>query len=117
MLISGKEKIMNKLGKYAVVVGVVVAIIGGFVAATWVVTALTVLGVVVGLLNVNTKEIKDFLIGSVSLVVISSMGANGMTQIPEVGPILMRIYISLLLFISPAAIIVALKAIYEIAKD
>ncbi len=114
---SRKERKMDKLGKYAVVVGVVVAIIGGFVAQSWVVTALTVLGIIVGLLNVRTKEVKDFLLGTVALVVISSFGANGMAQIPEIGPVLTRIYISLLLFICPAALIVSLKVIYEIAKD
>ena len=108
---------MEKLGKYAFVVGVVVAIIGGFIVAAWVVTALTILGIIVGLLNVRAKEVKDFMLGSVALVVISSLGANGVAEIPEIGPIVSRMYISLLFFICPAAIIVALKAIYEIGKD
>ena len=108
---------MDKLGKYATIVGVVIAIIGGFVAAPWILTALTILGVVVGLLNVKTKEVKDFLLASVALVVISALGANAIAQIPEVGPVVMRVYISLMLFICPAALIVALKVIYEIAKD
>ena len=108
---------MDKLGKYAVVVGVIVAIIGGFIVATWVVTALTLLGIIVGLLNVRAKEVKDFLLGAVALVIISSLGANGIAEIPEIGPIVSRIYISLLFFICPAAIIVALKTVYEIGKD
>jgi hypothetical protein len=72
---------MDKLGTYAAIVGVVLAILGGFVVAAWVLTVLTILGVIVGLMNVGKKEVKDFLLACVALVVVSALGANGLANI------------------------------------
>ena len=52
---------MDKIGKIAFIAGVVISIIAGFLTANWIYWALTLLGIVVGFLNVGQKEVKDFL--------------------------------------------------------
>ncbi|MEE4311569.1 MAG: hypothetical protein V2J62_06835 [candidate division KSB1 bacterium] len=108
---------MDKIGKIAFIAGVVISIIAGFLTANWVYWALTLLGLVVGFLNVGQKEVKDFLLAALALVIISALGSDQITALPEVGPVLGKIYVALLTFVSPAALIVALKALFGMAKS
>jgi len=107
---------MEKVGKISFIGGVIVSIIAGFITSQWIFAALTILGMVVGLLNISAKEVQLFLLAAVSLVIISALGADQIVKIPMIGITLERMYIALLTFVSPAAIIVALKSIYHHAK-
>ena len=107
---------MDRVGRYAFIVGVVVSLLAGFIAANWIFPVLTVLGLIIGLLNVTAKEIQSFLLAAVSLVIIAALGSDQIGGIPEVGETLGRIYHALLAFVSPAALVVALKALIGVAK-
>jgi hypothetical protein len=65
--------------------GVVVAILAGFIAANWIFPALTILGLIVGLMNVTASEVQSFLLAAVSLVIVSALGADKIQGLPEVG--------------------------------
>ena len=108
---------MDKIGRIAFIVGVVIAILAGFFTWNWIYAALTILGLIVGFLNVGASEVQNFLLATIGLVIISYFGSNMIGSVPLVGDTLGRIYAALLAFVSPAAIIVALKAIYSVAKD
>jgi hypothetical protein len=103
-----------RLGHWAFIVGIVIAIIAGLVPAwqtptiTWV---LVILGLIVGLLNITAKETVEFLVAAVALMLIGSAGA-----IPALGTIVLSILANIVAFVAPAALIVALKSIYELAK-
>jgi len=107
---------MDKVGRICFIVGVVVSIIAGFITANWIFVALTILGLVVGFLNLAAKEVQSFLLAAIGLVIISAMGSNQITALLLVGTILGRIYTALLTFVSPAAIKVALKSIFNVAS-
>jgi len=98
-------------GWWAFVIGLVVAVIAGFTgnlgAWTWL---LALLGLVVGYLNVQEKEAVTFLVASVALMLAGS--ANLETLWAPLAPILAGVVV----FVAPAAIIVAIKAVYETAK-
>jgi hypothetical protein len=106
-----------KIGHIAFVFGVIVSIVTGFFFKDWLLWLLTVLGIIVGFLNIATKEVQSFLLAAVSLVIISAFGGELIYDLPRIGPILGSIYISLLTFVAPAAIVVALKSLYQAAKD
>ncbi len=108
---------MDKIGRYAFLGGVVVSVIAGFISMDWIFAALTVLGLVVGFLNVGATEVQNFLLAAVGLVIISYFGADKIGSLPLVGDVLGRIYSALLAFVSPAAIIVALKSLYTVSKE
>lgn len=101
-------------GSWAFLVGFILALIfGAFGAVDVLAWLLVVLGLVVGFLNITDKETKPFLLAGTVLVIVSALGANAMSVIPVVGSILNAI---LALFI-PATIIVALKSVFQLARE
>jgi len=112
--------LVAKVGSWAFIFGVVVALVvgifGGKGDLSVATTVLIILGLIVGLLNVTGKETTPFLLASVSLVIVSSMGGN---VFPAYGffSVLKATLNSVITFVMPATIIVALKAIYALAHD
>lgn len=116
-----KSSTMDKVGSWAFIIGVLVALIigifsfGGFNATL--VSILIVLGIIVGLLNVTSHETSGFLIAAVSLVIVAALGGNVLGAIAVVGPYLAAVLNALMTFVIPATIIVALRAIAALAQD
>ncbi len=111
---------MNKLGHWSFILGVAIAIVAGLATGLagfqneWIATILVILGVVVGFLNISEKEISSFLIAAIALLVA---GAAGLGSLPVIGPsILGPILVNIATFVAPAAVIVALKAVYSLGK-
>jgi len=107
---------MEKLGSWSFIIGLAIAILVGLFteASGIIVTVLVILGVIVGFLNVTDKEVSNFLIASVALMLA---GGAKLDMIPVVGGILVRVLANVVVFVAPAAIIVAIKAIYELASN
>ncbi len=110
---------LEEIGSYAFIAGVVIAIIAGFVtlSAALVTEALVVLGLIVGLINVTEKETQQFLMATVSLVIVSYFAGTGLAAVPAIGAQLQKILFGIMTFVTPAVIIVALKQVYSIAKS
>ena len=104
-----------KIGHWAFIVGVLLAIVAGLipqlqtVTVTWI---LVILGLVVGLLNITAKETTEFLVAVIALMIVGSAGA-----IPALGGIVLAILANIVALSAPAALIVALKAIYALAAE
>lgn len=115
---SLKAKSMHVLGSWAFVVGVLVSLIAGVITLNAGVTSfLIILGLVVGFLNVQRKETMNFILASVSLVIIGSFGGALISKISVIGPTLGRIFSALVIFIIPAAIVVILKSVFSIERE
>lgn len=115
---------LEKIGSYAFIAGVVIAVIAGFAPAvvpgltTTVVTELlVVLGVIVGFVNVTDKETQPFLVAAVSMVIVSEFAGTGIEAVPVIGAKLGGVLTAVQTFVTPAVIIVALKQIYALAKS
>ena len=113
----------GKMGQWAFIIGVLVAVLIGLFSATlsedvqgWLVLLLVVLGLVVGLLNVTEKETTSFLIAAAALLITGTTGGS-LAIIPMIGSYLQGIVMNIAVFVTPAAIVVALKAIQSLAKD
>ncbi len=117
----------RELGKWCFLIGVIIALIVGIGTATagwptgvtmnWLVLVLVVLGLIVGFANISTKEATPFLVAAVALLIANTAGlANIDTLIPYLGSILAGIIMYLLVMVAPAALIVAVKGFYEMAK-
>src|SRR3989338_4471153 len=106
----GKQvSMMQKVGSWAFIVG--------FWPLNAVVTSvLLILGLIVGFLNVSGSETMPFLLASVSLVIVSSFGGNLLGAIATIGPKIQMVLTTLVNFVIPATIVVALKTIYALAK-
>lgn len=109
---------MKTVGKWAFLAGVVIAIVAGFVTLnTTLASVLMGLGLLVGLLNVSPKEAHGFLLAAVSLVIVASLGGQSFATIQTIGPAVQRVFGALLSFVVPATIVVALAAIFDVARD
>ena len=114
-----KKSKKNFIGAWAFLIGVILAVILGLfniylgTNSTYILWVLVVLGIIVGLLNITSKESSGFLLASLALVVVSYMGQGVLGIIPQIGSILNAL---LVLFV-PATIIVALRNMFELAKN
>jgi hypothetical protein len=107
---------VEQLGKWAFIIGLIVALIGGFVSTqlsgTWA-AVLVILGIVVGFLNVTEKEVSGFLLAAVALIVA---GTSNMGVIPAIGANLEAVLGNIVMFVAPAAVVVGIKAVWGTAK-
>jgi hypothetical protein len=112
---SEKKYHITKLGGWAFLLGIMVTVISGIVspdsAKSPVVSLIIILGLLVGLLNITRKETTTFLLAAVSLAIITSFGQGVMGQVVGVGMYLEGILSAMVMFVVPAAIIVAVKTI------
>lgn len=112
----------GKMGQYAFIVGVILAVLAGLVSKALaqytgiVVLVLVILGLVVGFLNITEKEMTPFLVAAVALIVTGT-ASNSLAVIPAVGPYLQNIVQNIAVFVTPAALIVSLKAVNALARD
>lgn len=98
------------IGWWAFAVGLVLSVIFGYAGNNNLIWLLVLLGLVVGFLNVTEKEAVTFLVAAVALIVAGSAG------IGELWFRLENVLRAVVVFVSPAAVVVAIKAIYETAK-
>jgi hypothetical protein len=115
-----KKAQAQQIGYWAFVIGVIVAVLAGVAegysgvvldSAAAVGAALVVLGVVVGWFNVKEKAFMHFMMAAVALIV----GAGAAFEL--LNPLIVGYYITgilkyIVLFISPAAVLVALKVFW-----
>jgi len=106
------------LGEWAFVLGVLLAVVAGLMSsllpAGIVGLALVVLGLIVGLLNIDKKETVNFLVAAIALMLT---GLAQVENLPLVGQYLDSILGNILMFVAPAVLVVALKTIFSMGKD
>ena len=121
MTIRARE---NSLGAWAFLAGIVISAIVGIFAGDkinpYIIGVLFGLGGVVGYF-VPEKDVKTFLLASISLVIVSYVGISGMVlnaaiQGVQIGPVVSSILGTLLMLFVPATIIVALKTVFSISR-
>ena len=113
----------KKMGEWAFIIGVLIAIVIGLFSGSleanvqgWLVLLLVVLGLIVGLLNVTATESTPFLIAAAALM-LTGLSGDTLSNIPKIGSYLSGIVVQIAVFVTPAAIVVALKAIQSLAKE
>jgi hypothetical protein len=122
----------NVIGAWAFLVGVVLALVLGLFSMsqlgsrvyTALMGILILAGVLVGLFNVKAKETTKFLLAALSLVIVSAMGQAAIATLSpftigylSIADILASLLNALLLLFVPTTIIVALKSVFEVAKN
>jgi hypothetical protein len=121
-------RIMNMLGAWSFLVGVLLALLFSIfhvygLYSNWgnmIFGILFVIGLLIGLLNIEQKEAQLFLYSTLSLVIVSYMwdrviGSQDL-QFALVGWFDELFKLMMILF-APATVIVALKTVFGLAKD
>ncbi len=105
---------MDKIGRYAFIAGIVIAVLGGLgLQQSWFPAVLAVLGLIVGFMNVTSGEVSKFLLSAIALIV----AASAVISVPYLGEAATRIIADVVAFLSAAVLVVALKTVLETAKD
>ena len=114
-------KVPGKLGYWSFIAGLVLAIIIALIAGAsppdWAIFVLGFVGLVVGLLNITDKEVNAFLIATIAFIVSAGALAEVFKVILVGWGVVGAFFNLLTVFFAPAAAIVALKALYAIAKE
>ena len=105
-----KSTVMEKVGSWSFIIGFIVAVVLGAVGYS-VTGLLLVLGTIVGLLNISDREIVPFLVACIALIIAGSVAPA--VPFLSVG----RVLANVVVFVVPAAIIAALKAIIALASS
>jgi hypothetical protein len=102
---------MQKVGSWAFIIGLIIAIGMGFSgeAGTTTLWILAVLGVIVGFINVTHNEAQLYLVASIAFLV----SASSLTLILSA---IEGILTNIVVFVGPGTAIVALRALYDIAR-
>lgn len=102
------------IGKWAFIIGVLLAVILGFLGnvTSTVAIILVIIGLIVGLLNITSKEATSFLWAGIALLIATFWGQQVMAVVPALANVLEAIMI----LVVPAVIIVALREVFAMAK-
>ena len=113
-----------QIGVAAFIVGLLIAVVLGIwpelmvvPRATNTMLVLGVLGIIVGLLNIGDKELDRYLMANIAFLLAGTMLAAFLNTIPQVGAYLAGMLYNIGLFVAPGAAIIALKELYEVAKE
>ena len=105
---------MGQIGKWAFIVGFVICVVAGLVIAQpWMYWVLAVLGLIVGFMNVTSAETQSFLIAGIALM----LSATSIIAVPTIGVAVTAVLANIVVFIAAAMLVVALKSLFETAKD
>lgn len=128
-----QKGIYGKIGSWAFIIGIIIAIIFGLLAALeylyfgvdmggYIAWFLAILGIIVGLISafgmgtITKEEVPNFLIAGIALLAIVA-STSTFTGIKWIGPLFMAIAKSIGIFIIPVMGILALKIIWHIGKE
>lgn len=114
------KRLAGTIGLLAFLGGMVLAIVGGigYHDNSGITLALVIMGILVGFLNITGKEVLPLLIAAVALIVVGlTKGFAPLNDLGgEAGTKLNDIVAYIAIFITPAAIISAIRAIWAIAR-
>lgn len=116
-----REKAVKRIaliGPAAFYIGLIIALVAAFMSPSdWLFVVLAVLGVIVGLLNITARESSPFLLATIAFVV-TVLGMRMMIPLTGVSipAELTQLAANITTLVGAAALIIALRAIYEAAK-
>jgi len=103
---------LTQIGHWALIIGVILAILAGFVAIPFLTLILFILGLIVGFLNIKEKENIPFLIAVMALLLIGVAGL----QLGGLTTVITSILNNFIAFVSAAALVVAIKQVLVVVQ-
>jgi ATP synthase protein I len=113
---AGRTGFLGSIGFWAFIAGLIIAVVGGILspANTVIVVVLIMLGLIVGFLNITGKEILLFPVAAIALIVIGRVFEP--LTVLGIGKILDNILSHVAIFMAPAAVVAAIKALWSVGK-
>lgn len=133
---------MEKIAHYAFMAFVLIAVVAGLAVGAWaysvnsnypsgfydtdvsnangyILLAMLILGLIVGLISVTTKEVQPFLIATIALIVASLTNVwSSLETIHAILPYWATAILNYIVaFVAPAAVILAIKAVFALERS
>jgi hypothetical protein len=111
-----KTRVLSLIGFWAFIIGLVLALVAGILlpANTVIIIVLIILGLIIGFLNITAKEIMLFLVATIALIVVGNVFTP--LTVLDIGKFLGSILAYVATLMAPAAIVVAIKALWAVGK-
>ena len=114
------KKMTELIGPIAFYIGLLIALVTAFIEPSrWLYVGLAVVGVVVSVLNITAEEVGPYLFASIAFIV-SVLGMQQLIPAASGGNIpieLTRLAANITVLVGAGAMLIALKAIYAMAKS
>jgi len=114
------KRLAGTIGLLAFLVGIILAIVGGigYHENSGITLTLVIVGILVGVLNITGKEVLPLLIAAIALIVVGlTKGFAPLDDLGgEAGTKINDIVAYIAIFITPAAILSAVRAIWAVAR-
>lgn len=106
------------VGKWSFIAGIVLAILTGLFAISYIGFVMFILGLVVGFLNVSDKEVHDYLVAVIALLVIGVSAFQAIDTLSTVlGTFMTSVVSNFIAFVAASGLVVAIKAILLLGKS
>lgn len=115
-------------GSHAFIAGLIVALVLGLFSTTFtgnlailgqvLPSLLIILGIIVGYFDIKQANVKEFLtVGTILAILTYVGGASNFAKLAYAGPYLVGIFVSIMIFLIPAVIVVGVKEMIRIVQD
>jgi fructose-specific phosphotransferase system IIC component len=106
-----------KMGRWAFVIGLIIAVLLGFVSFSYSSLLLVILGLIVGFLNVSEKEATGFLIAVIALLLVGVAGLKALDVMGSLYTWIQTVLTSFTIFVSASAVVVAIKELFAAGRE
>ena len=113
---------MKDLGRWAFIIGLIIALVVAFLPAGTVspgtiAMVLFILGLIIGFLNISSKETTGFLVAIIALIVVSSGTVSVLGTFNIATQYLVAILSNFIALVAAAGLVVSIKEIIELSKN
>jgi len=105
----------KEVGRWSFILGLILAILAGFINATWIPIVLFVLGLIVGFLNITSEQSTEFLVAVIALLLVGMSGLQISLLSQEISVTVQLMLNNFVSFIAAAGLVVAIKSILAVA--
>lgn len=108
---------MVNVGKWAFLAGILLAVLAGFFTVPYIMTILAVLGLVVGFLDITSRESHKYLMSVVALLVIGTASISAFSALGNFYGLTESIITNVIAFVAASGLVVAVKEILTMGRD
>ena len=108
---------MVNVGKWAFLAGILLAVLAGFFTIPYIMTILAVLGLVVGFLDITSRESHKYLMSVVALLVIGTASISTFSALGSFYGLTESIITNVIAFVAASGLVVAIKEILTMGRD
>lgn len=120
---KGQKSIVSRIILWIGVLLAIVMGLGAAMGASWAddalfVFLLIVIGILIGIKNISSGEVANFLMGTIALILATTVANLSAIDkiVPKVGTFIQASLANFIVIIGVAAVIVSFKAVYNLAK-